>query len=277
MYRVSLGLIALSLAMPAAFAQQSSSSLVAPEYLWSGGSPTPFAMGASATTMPASESRPGPFSSLGVGVKVGILGIGFEAAVPVAAHFNVRAGGNFFNYSDTLTTDGIHYDANLSFRSAEASLDWFPGRGGFHVSPGALLYNGNQITGNANVPAGQTFTLNNQTYTSGAAEPVTGTGSLTFTKAAPKLTIGWGSLVPRGERRFSFPFEVGFAYVGDPKFLLNLQGTACYTYEGTPYCDNVATDANIQANLAAEQKKIANDAAEARFFPILSQGFAVRF
>jgi hypothetical protein len=227
--------------------------------------------------MPASENRPGPFSSIGVGARIGILGIGFEAAVPVAPHFSVRAGGNFFSYNDKLTTDGIQYNANLSFRSADASLDWFPSAGGFHVSPGALLYDGNQVTGNANVPAGQSFTLNNQSYTSGATDPVTGSGSLTFMKAAPKLTVGWGSLVPRGERRFSFPFEVGFAYVGDPKFLLNLQGTACYTYQGTPYCDNVATDAKIQANLAAERKKIANDAADARFFPILSQGFAVRF
>jgi hypothetical protein len=276
MHRISVTLVALSLAMPAAFAQSgASSSLITPAYLWTGGSPTPFA--SSSTTMPASEGRPGPFFGVGVGAKIGILGLGVEAAVPIGYHFNVRAGGNFFNYNDTLTSSGITYNADLRFRSAEASLDWFPGRSGFHVSPGALLYNGNQVTGGANVPSGQTFTLNNQNYTSGTTDPVTGSGSLTFVKAAPKLTLGWGNLVPRGERHFSFPFEAGFAYVGDPKFVLNLQGTACYTYEGTPYCDNVATDANIQANLAAEVKKINNDAADARFFPILSQGFAVRF
>lgn len=278
MHRICVALVALSLAVPAAFAQSgTSSSLVAPAFLWTGGSPSLFATGASSTTMPASAGRPGPFFGVGVGVKIGILGAGVEAAVPIGYHFNVRGGANFFSYNDSLTSSGITYNADLRFRSAEASLDWFPGRGGFHVSPGALLYNGNQVTGGASVPAGQSFTLNDQTYTSGATDPVTGSGSLTFVKAAPKLTIGWGNLVPRGERHFSFPFEAGFAYVGDPKFVLNLQGTACYTYQGTPYCDNVATDANIQSNLAAEVKKINNDAADARFFPILSQGFAVRF
>jgi hypothetical protein len=261
MHRISLTLVTLSLALPVAFAQQSSSSLVAPELL-AGGAPIAAALGASSSgsTMPASASRPGGFPGIGVGVKVGILGVGVEAAVPVGRHLNVRGG------------------ANLQFRSGEASVDWFPWAKGFHISPGALIYNGNQVTGGANVPGGKTFTLNGTTYTSSATSPVTGSGSLTFTKAAPKLTVGWGNLVPRSERHFSFPFEVGFAYVGDPKFVLNLAGTACYNYQGTLYCDNVATDPNIQANLAAEQKKISNDVATyARFFPILSQGFAVRF
>ena len=59
----------------------------------------------------------------------------------------MRAGGNYLNFSDTLTSAGISYDAALNFRSAEASVEWFPLAGGFHISPGALLYNDNQITG----------------------------------------------------------------------------------------------------------------------------------
>jgi len=273
MQRVSLTLVVLSLALPAALAQQSSSSLISPSYLSNDSS----AAAGGAATRPVAASQSRVFPGIGVGAKIGLLGPGFEVAVPLAPHFNVRGGGNFFSYTDSLSTDGINYNANLRFRSVEASLDWFPWGGGFHISPGALIYNGNQLTGGANVPAGQTFTLNDQDYTSSATDPVTGSGSLTFAKAAPKITVGWGNLVPRGERRFSFPFEAGFAYVGYPKFQLNLQGTACYTYQGTPYCDSVATDANVQSNLATEVQKINNDAAPARFYPILSQGFAVRF
>ncbi len=275
MHRLCLTLVSLSLAVPAVYAQHSS-SLVAPAFLSDSSSPNSNGAGAAATR-PVAVSPSGGFSGVGVGVKVGILGPGVEVAVPLAHRVNLRGGFNYFTYSDNLTQDGISYNADLRFRSAEASVDWFPWAGGFHISPGALLYNGNQVTGGANVPAGKTFTLNDETYTSSATDPVTGAGSLTFAKAAPKLTVGWGNLVPRGERHFSFPFEVGFAYVGDPKFVLNLQGTACYTYQGTPYCDNVATDSNIQSNLATEIKKINDDAAPARFFPILSQGFAVRF
>lgn len=275
MFRASLVLLVVSSAVSAGFAQQSSSSLIAPELLATVGTPIPAALGAS--TMPASATQPGAFSRVGIGVKVGILGAGVEVATPLSYHLNVRAGGNFMNYSDKLTTDGITYNASLRFRSAEASVDWFPRAGGFHISPGALLYNGNQITGAANVPGGSTFTLNGTTYTSSTTDPVTGNGGVTLNKMAPKLTVGWGNLVPRGERHFSFPVELGFAYVGDPKVVVNLAGNACYTYEGTPYCSNVATNSMIQSNLAAQVQKLNKDAADARFFPLLSLGFAYRF
>jgi hypothetical protein len=275
MFRASLVLLVVSSAVSAGFAQQSSSSLIAPELLVTGGAPIPAALGAA--TMPASATQPGAFSRVGIGVKVGILGAGVEVATPLSYHLNVRAGGNFMNYSDSLTTDGITYNASLRFRSAEASVDWFPRAGGFHISPGALLYNGNQITGAANVPGGSTFTLNGTTYTSSTTDPVTGNGGVTLNKMAPKLTVGWGNLVPRGERHFTFPVELGFAYVGDPKVAVNLAGNACYTYQGTPYCSDVATNAMIQSNLAAQVQKLNKDAADARFFPLLSLGFAYRF
>ncbi len=275
MYRFSLTLAVLSLCLPAGFAQQSSSSLIAPELLSTDGSPMPNATGG-AVTAPMPAPHIAAFSEFAVGVKAGILGAGVEVATPLSYHLNLRAGGNFFTYNDSLTNDGINYAADLRFRSSEASIDWFPGGGGFHISPGALVYNGNQISATANVPSGATFTLNGTTYTSSATTPVTGSASLTFNKAAPKVTMGWGNLIPRSGRHFSVPVEFGFAYVGDPKVALNLAGTACYTYEGVPYCDNVATDPMIQANVTAQQQKLAKDADYARFFPIASLGFAFR-
>jgi hypothetical protein len=274
MHRLLVATLTLSLTglAPAAFAQSSGSSLATPSLLTDDSSGTGGAIYA-----PAPSTRPMAFSTVAVGVQVGILGIGFEAATPLSNHLNLRAGGNFFDYSDTLTSDGISYDANLHFRSSEASVDYFPWAKSFHISPGALLYNGNEVTGNANVPAGQTFTLNGTTYTSSATDPVNGNGSVTFNKAAPKITVGWGNLIPRSGRHFSVPVDLGFAYVGDPKVALNLNGTACYAYQGAPYCANVATDPTIHANVVAQQQKLANDAAPARFFPILSTGFAYRF
>lgn len=129
----------------------------------------------------------------------------------------MRGGANFFSYADTFSPDGITYDATLALRSGEASLDWFPGAKGFHLSPGALIYDGNKLSGNAGVPSGQSFTLNGTDYTSSATSPVTGTAGLTFNKFAPKLTAGFGNLIPRSGRHFSVPLELGFAYVGDPK------------------------------------------------------------
>ncbi|HEX3661509.1 MAG TPA: hypothetical protein VHU89_08750 [Acidobacteriaceae bacterium] len=274
MYRLLAAALTLSLSglAPAALAQPASSSQL-PSSLLADTSPS----AGETVYVPPTSSRPFAFSTVAVGVNVGILGIGFEAATPLSMHLNLRAGSSFFNYADTLTSDGIAYNANLRLRSSEASLDYFPWAKSFHISPGALLYNGNKITGNGNVPAGQTFTLNGTTYTSSASDPVNGTGSVTFNKAAPKLTVGWGNLVPRSGRHFSVPVELGFAYVGDPKVALDLNGTACYTSQGVPYCANVATDPTVHANVVAQQQKLASDAAPARFFPILSTGFAYRF
>jgi hypothetical protein len=284
MNRASLAaLLALSLPLIAS-AQQTdstpafSSSRIVLDSPAGGAIAEPSASGVSIPMASSASIHSRPFSGLAVGANVGILGIGFEAATPLSRKFNLRAGASFFNYTDSFNSDGINYDANLHFRSSQASLDWFPWARSFHVSPGMLLYNGNKLTATGNVPAGQTFTLNDVDYTSSATDPVSGNGSLTFSnKVAPKLTVGWGNLLPRSGRHFSVPFEVGFAYMGDPTVKLNLNGVACYKYEGQNYCDNVATNPDIQSNLAAQRQKLANNADDARFFPLLSAGFAYSF
>ena len=58
--------------------------------------------------------------------------------------------------SHVFEDDGITLDATLTLRSASAHLDWFPFGGGFHLSPGVMLYNGNQM--NAVAPASRLAT-----------------------------------------------------------------------------------------------------------------------
>lgn len=275
MHRASL-LILATLALPVstlcaqeASNSSSSSSIVSPELLSGAGSPY-----AITVATPPAATRPA-FGGFGVSVKAGVLGVGVETATSLSQHLNLRAGANFFNFNDQLSTDGIGYNANVHFRSAEAGVDWYPWAKRFHISPGALVYNGNRISGAAQVPGGQSFTLNGYTFYSSTADPVHGSGGITFAKAAPKLTVGWGNLVPRDGHHFSFPFEMGVAYVGDPAVALNLKGTVCA--EPGMYCNTIASDPTVQADIAAEQQKIQKDASYARFFPILSTGIGYRF
>jgi hypothetical protein len=223
----------------------------------------------------ASAEHTAPFSGLAIGVNVGLLGVGIDAATPLSKHLNLSGGPNFFSYSDNLTSDGVHYDASLQFRSVEASLDWFPMAGGFHISPGALLYNGNKISANATVPGGQTFTLNSVTYMSSTANPVTGTGSVGFNKAAPDVTVGFGNMIPRSGRHFSVPIDLGFAYVGEPKVALNLAGTVCAP-DGSN-CQTIASSTAVEANVAAQQQKVQNDVSPAKIYPIFRLGAAFSF
>lgn len=216
-----------------------------------------------------------PFSGLALGVNVGLLGVGVEAATPLSKNLNLSGGASFFSYTDNLSSDGIQYGANLRFRSVDLNLDWFPMAGGFHISPGALLYDGNQITASALVPGGQTFTLNHVEYMSSSTNPVSGNGTLTFNKAAPALLVGFGNMIPRSGRHVSVPIDLGFAYVGDPKIGLNLAGTACAP-DGTN-CQSIASTPAIQANVTAQQAKIQNDVSLARVYPIFRLGLAYSF
>ena len=211
----------------------------------------------------------------GAGIKISLLGIGGEVAVPIANRMDIRAGVNGFSYDRNFNKDGVAYAGHLNFRTVEAHYDWFPFGGGFHVSPGALLYNGNKITANAAVAGGQTFTLNDTTYSSDPNNPVTGTGKIDFKKVAPTFTVGFGSLLPRSGRHWSIPFEIGAAYQQAPRVTLNLTGGAC---DSTGLnCRDISSDPTVISNIQAEQAKINKDVSPFKFYPLISIGFGYRF
>jgi hypothetical protein len=233
--------------------------------------------GAAEPAVPAKPSSEGRSSEgripVGIGVKVSTLGIGGEVAVAISHRSNVRVGFNAFSYGDTFDKDGVTYKGNLNLRSAQATYDMFLVKG-LHVSPGVLFYNGNQVSANASVPGGKSFTLSNTNYVSDPADPIMGTGKLTVYKAAPMLLFGIGNLVPRS-RHFSTSFEIGAAYQGPPRVTLNLSGSAC---DSTGlFCRSIGSDPTIQSNIAAEQAKLNKSASPYKFYPVLSFGIGYKF
>jgi hypothetical protein len=225
---------------------------------------------------PAPKEQGGTaFSRIGIGVKASTLGVGVEVATPLAGKFNLRGGFNMFRFNKAITNNGIQYDGQLHFQSAEAHLDWFP-FGGFHVSPGLLFYNGNQFTATAAVPGGQTFSVGGTTYESDPATPVTGTGKLDFVKVSPSIMVGIGNLIPRNGRHYSFLFEVGAVYQGSARVALNLAGNVCDPTNGSN-CRPISGDSAVQANIQSQQVKIQNDVNPYRFFPVISLGVGFNF
>ena len=188
---------------------------------------------------------------------------------------NLRGGFNAFSYSRGFSKDGISYAGDLSFRSAEAHFDWFPLGRGFHLSPGVIAYNGNKVSATANVPGGSTLTLDGVQYMSDPANPVSGSGMITFNKAAPTIMLGLGNLVRRHGRRFSVNLEVGAAFTNAPQATLNLAGGVCGT-NGLG-CRSIASDPTVQSNVLAEQAKINHDISPLKVYPLISLGFGYRF
>jgi hypothetical protein len=212
----------------------------------------------------------------GIGVKVSSLGLGLEAALRVSERSNLRAGFNVLGFSHTFTKDGIAYNGHLNFKTFEAHYDFFPWAGGFHVSPGLLVYTADPIKANASVPGDKSFTLGGVTFYSDPSSPATAQGRITFNRAAPTITVGWGNLISRKEgSRFIFPFEIGIAFQGNPDTTLAFGGNVC-TSPGVN-CSSAEENPEVQRNIVSEQRKINNSLSFLKVYPIISSGFGVRF
>jgi hypothetical protein len=117
---------------------------------------------------------------------------------------------------------------HLRFGGARLGVDWFPLAGGFHVSVGIWVPNLTQVSARLNLEPGKTLTLEGTDYTTDSTNPFRGSGSSAINRVAPVLTVGWGNLLPRNYRqRFSFPIELGAAYVGSPTVKVSTAGDIC--------------------------------------------------
>jgi len=235
-----------------------------------------------ATLTPAAEAigqfRPRPVSNgaphLGIGVKVGTLGIGFNVGTALGSRVNIRGGANFFDYKDSLTEDGVNYNGTLQLRSVEAKVDLFLA-GGFRVTPGFLIYDDNNISATAAVPGGQSFTLGGTRYFSSVPNPISGTAALTLNKTAPTLAIGFGNLLPRSGRHFSVSTDIGVVFQGSPQFALGLAGSSCSPT--LTNCVPINAIPGATANIQSEQQKISDDLKPFKYYPELSVMFGWSF
>jgi hypothetical protein len=229
-----------------------------------------------AVKMKSSEGGGGPFSGIGVAVKVGLAGVGFDVATPlVPGRLNLRGGASFFSYSpSTITTsDNLNINGSLKFQNAAAMVDYFPFRGRFRISGGMTVYNFTNLSANVTVPGGNSFTLGNTTYYSDPNKPLNGTGTFNFGgKTAGRVSIGTGNLLSK-RGRFTFQGELGVQFFSEPTVVYAFSGNGCTTYNGVTYsnCGPVAT-----TDVASEQQKMQNDLTDLKFFPVLSVGLGFR-
>jgi hypothetical protein len=216
-----------------------------------------------------------PFSRFSIGTKLGTLGWGGQIATPLTRQLTLRGGADFFNFGYGLTSDGTNYYASMHLKSGTAQVDVFPfRRSSFFISPGVLIFKSN-VAATMNIPGGSTFTENDTDYTSDPADPVTGSGGVTFGRSImPALTIGFGNMITRRENKhWSAPFEIGAAYTGHYTLGVSLTGSACQAGQG---CGSV-NDPSIQANVVAETNKINETLKRIQIYPIITTGVAYRF
>ena len=203
---------------------------------------------------------------IGLGVKMSSLGAGIEFSARLTRRSNVRTGFNAFTFDHDFRKDNVAYAGHLNLRSLQANYDWFPFGGAFHLSPGVLLYNGNRVRANLSIagPAGGGFT-----------GPITGTGAVDFARVAPMFLAGWGNLVPRSGKHFSFPFEFGVIYTGAPRASLRLNSLVCDVNGAN--CLTAGSDPMVQSSIQSEQRTLNRSVAPFKFYPVISTGIAYSF
>ena len=214
--------------------------------------------------------------SFAVGAKISSLGGGVEVGTSLTERLNLRVGGNFFNYTTDSTRDSVNYQGRVRLHTLEGHLDFFPFHGSFHISPGVLWYYSTPLSASLAAPGGNKFSLGNTDFISDPADPVTGSASFHNHRVAPSVTVGFGNLLPRAAgAHWSFPFEIGAAFHGDPTINIGLRGTACVPGGGPCYI--AATDPNVLGPLKQEIQRRQNDISWFKFYPIISMGVGYRF
>jgi len=192
--------------------------------------------------------------SIGVGARVGTLGIGGEAAVGLGSILAVRGGIGSGSFDADITVDNNKYTVGFPDRIWNIGVDLYPGLGGLHISAGFL----HRPKFDVNGAFSGTTQIGNNTYN----------GDITFTaemknekETGPFLGLGFGRTAKHG---LGFSLDLGAAVLGDGKVTVTN-----YT------CNSGGTDckAQIQSDVEAERAKIEteiNDKGYAKVHPILS-------
>jgi len=163
--------------------------------------------------------------------------------------------------------------------SVGASLAFYPfPYHGLHFSPGVLIHNPSVADGHVWLgwPGNPSFKLNGNTYYSSENDPALAYGAVKLRRTAFTLMTGWDSRNLRKAGRFSFPIEVGVAFLGSPQLnTLVMEGQVCDAQQSN--CQDGNKDASLISDLQAQANKYARNLDLLRAFPILSVGVAYHY
>lgn len=229
----------------------------------------------------ASETQPSAyrierFTRASFFLSASSLGIGGQLSTNVSPHLDVRLFGN----RASITThhwsqEDFSIGVNAGFANVGAMADAYPLHIPLRFSAGYLFYNGDRVRANLHAKQNAIFTINDIDWTSDNADPVRGTGLLTLGGNGFVLTAGYGRMVSRTERHFTFPFEAGVAFIDRPRVTMNLEGQICTT-QGVN-CQPAATYPGFADALATQVADWNKNAAPFHIYPIVQGGVAYTF
>ncbi len=199
-------------------------------------------------------------NDIGAGLKVGTNGVALELTFNLIGNINLRGGYSDLTYGDDVEDTDVTYDADLDMQGVFLFADWHPLDTSFRVSAGLYNYFDNEVTGDADPVAG-TFTINGVTYSSSDLASLD--AEIEFETVAPYVGIGWGNAVGDGD--WSFSFDLGVLYIGDPDVKVNYS------------CTNPALCSAIDDDIQTEINELEDDVDDYEWWPVLNIGMAYKF
>jgi hypothetical protein len=201
-------------------------------------------------------------SGLGVGVKVGTLGLGLEGVKSVNSKLDLRLGLNKFNYDANKTLDGTEYKAKLDMQTVSALADWHPAGSGFLLSGGAML-NNNKLDASATVSTTKPVTIGDNTKPVTIGDKTISSGvvntSVSFDDVSPYLGIGYRKPA-HAKKGWSFAADAGVLFQGNPKVSLT-----------------ESTNTVSQTDIDKEITKVRKDLDALKNMPVVSLGAVYNF
>jgi hypothetical protein len=205
-------------------------------------------------------------AEVGVGARVGTLGVGPELSWTLGGSVEARVAGGFLDIDTSYGDTGIEYDAEAELRTALLLFDWHPGGGGFRLTAGGG-WNGTGLDVSAPVEdllRREVPDLPPLPFDLGKVS-----GRAEGRSFVPYAGIGWGRPlgVARARGRWSVSLDLGAAYHGEPEVEL-----------GTDL--PVALPTNLQQLLdqlaAEEEAELEEELREYTWLPVISLGLSLR-
>lgn len=201
-------------------------------------------------------------TSIGVNLKAGTAGAGFDLIVPFTERLNLRLGYADYKVDRAVTEDGVDYQAQLALGGTNALLDWFPAHdASFRLTLGAYSPK-HQLKGQAQASEGGTVELNNVDY------PAAVLGELDLSVqwggARPYLGLGFDGF--RAARSgWYYNLDAGVILSGSPKVSLKAN------------CPNAQVCEALASDLQAEEDNIRDTFKSLKYLPVIQVGVGYRF
>ncbi|SFD09447.1 hypothetical protein [Massilia yuzhufengensis] len=195
---------------------------------------------------------------------IGTTGVGFHVVVPMESTLNGRFGANYLPHDFEKRSGRVDYKLDGKLATFDALFDWYVLSNSSFRLTGGVLYNGNRFKLSGVPSAAGTFTFNGNTYS--RTDIGTLKGDVSFRRAAPYVGIGWGNaLTPN--KRLNFSADIGAFYQG--KAQVNLIPLGCTISNAV--CGKLASD------VAVEELRLSEDAADYKVYPVLRASVSYSF